>query len=207
MRLLVFGATGATGRQLVSQALEQDHEVTAFVRRPEALVPRQGLRVVRGDTRDRASVEAAVAGHDAALSALGIGMSLMPGTLIADSMRNIVPALERAGVRRFVLMSAFGVGATRNDAPPLLRLMYGTLLAGIFADKRDGEDIVRASALEWTIVYPVVLTGGPLTARYRASERLELSGLPTIARADVAHFMLAEAAERRYVRKGVVIAT
>ena len=205
MRILIFGATGATGRALVSQALELGHEVTAFARRPEALGSRERLRVVKGDTRDRASVEQAVPGHDAALSALGIGMSLVPSTLMADSMRNIVPALERAGVKRFVLMSAFGVGETRNAAPPLPRLFYSTLLAGIFADKRDAENVLRASALDWTIVYPVMLTHGPVTGRYRAGEQLKLRGMPAISRSDVAHFMLREAAERRYLRQGVVL--
>ena len=205
MKLLVFGATGPTGRELVSQALAQGHEVTAFARRPEALAPRERLRIARGDTRDRASVEAAAGGHDAALSALGIGTSFIPNTLIEDSMKNIVPALERAGVKRFVHMSAFGVGETKNEAPLIPRLFYNTLLAGIFADKLSAERLLRASPLDWTIVYPTLLTHGALTGRYRAGEKLELHGMPSISRADVAHFMLGEAAHPAFVRKAVVL--
>jgi uncharacterized protein YbjT (DUF2867 family) len=206
VKLLVFGATGPTGRHLVSQALEQGHEVTAFARQPQALTARERLRVVQGDSmRDPASVDHAVRGQDAAVSALGLGNSFVPNGLMQRSVRNIVPALERAGVRRFVLMSAFGVGDSRHDAPLIPRLVYCTLLSGVFADKKAAEDELRASTLDWTIVYPVLLTNSPLTARYRAGERLELHGLPTISRADVAHFILGELSRPQYLRKAVVL--
>jgi putative NADH-flavin reductase len=206
VKLLVFGATGPAGRQLVAQALEQGHEVTAFARRPEALAPRARLRVLQGDTtRDAAAVAAAIRGQDAVVSALGVGNTFFPNGLMQRSLGNIVPAMQREGVKRLVVMSAFGVGDSKDDAPLIPRLMYCTLLSGIFADKRAAEDGLRASPLDWTIVYPVLLTNGPLTARYRAGERLELHGLPSIARADVAHFMLGEVAAPRYVRKTVVL--
>lgn len=205
MKLLVFGATGPTGRELVSQALGQGHEVTAFARKPDAVPAYQGkLRVAQGDTmRDPQSVTEALRGQDAAVSALGLGKVFFPNRLMERSMQNIVPAMERAGVKRFVLMSAFGVGETARDAPLLPRLMYATLLSALFADKERGEEELRKSSLDWTIVYPVMLTDGPVTGKYRAAERLELSGLPTISRADVAHFMLGELAKPAYVRRAV----
>ena len=206
MKLLVFGATGPTGRQLVEQALAQRHEVTAFVRRPQALAPRERLRVAQGDTmRDAAALALALQGQHAAASTLGVGNTLFPNGLMQRSIGNIVPAMERADVKRFILMSAFGVGASRHGAPLVPRLMYCTLLRGIFADKEAAEERLRASALDWTIIYPVLLTNGPLTSRYRAAEHLVLAGLPSISRADVAHFILAELARPRYVRKTVVL--
>jgi len=102
-------------------------------------------------------------------------------------------------------MSAFGVGESRRDAPLIPRIMYRVLLSGIFADKKAGEDEIRRSSLDWTIVYPVLLTDGPLTGSYRVGEHVELRGMPKISRADVAHFMLAEMKNRAFLRKVAVI--
>lgn len=207
MKLLVLGASGPTGRHLVTQALDQGHEVTAFVRRPEAFDLRhERLRVAEGDTtRDTATLAQAVRGQDAVLSALGVGKTFVPNGLMLKSMLNIIAAMQAELVQRFVLMSALGVGESRKDAPLAARLMYGTLLAPIFADKESAEAELRRSTLEWTIVYPVLLTNGPLSARYRYAERLELFGIPTISRADVAHFMLAETVKPRFMRRSVIL--
>jgi len=206
VKLAVFGATGPTGKEIVAQALDRAYEVTAFARRPEAVPARERLRMVSGDAvRDPAAVAEAVRGQDAVLSALGVRSSFFPRDLMQRSLANIVPAMEAAGVGRFVLMSAFGVGDSRKDAPVLPRLMYNTLLACIFADKRAAEDALKRSTLDWTIVYPVLLTNAPRSVRYRAAERLELRGFPSISRADVADFMLRELVERRFVRRTVVL--
>ncbi|HEY5897053.1 MAG TPA: NAD(P)H-binding protein [Burkholderiales bacterium] len=207
MKLLVLGASGPTGRHLVAQALDQGDEVTAFVRRPEALELRhERLRIAQGDTtRDTVALAEAVRGQDAVLSALGVGKTFLPNGLLLKSVLNIVAAMEAELVKRFVLMSALGVGESRKDAPIAARLMYSTLLSAIFADKEAAEAELRKSRLDWTIVYPVLLTNGPLSARYRYAEHLELFGLPTISRADVAHFMLAETVKPRFLRRGVIL--
>jgi putative NADH-flavin reductase len=206
VKLLIFGATGPTGRELVSQALEQGHEVTAFARRPEAIT--QQVQIFQGDAmRDPHSVAEALKGQDAVVSALGLGKVLFPNRFFQRSTDNIVPAMERAGVKRLVWMSSFGVGDTARDAPLPLRVVYSTLLSAVFADKEKGERTLRASALDWTIVYPVTLTDGPKTGSYRAGEQLKLDGMPSISRADVAHFMLRELADNAYVRRGVVLSS
>lgn len=206
MKILVFGATGPTGRQLVQQALSQGHEVTAFVRNPDALSADKRVRIVTGDTtRDAETITAAVRGQDAVVSALGRRNTLRSDNLIARSMHFILPAMEQAGVRRLVVMSAFGVGESRRDAPLIPGIMYRVLLSDIFADKKAAEDEIRRSSLDWTIVYPVLLTDGPLTGSYRVGERMELRGMPKISRADVAHFMLAEMRNRAFARKVAVI--
>ena len=102
-------------------------------------------------------------------------------------------------------MSSLGVGATLRDVPLIPRLMYRLLLMDLFADKKAAEDQVRASTLEWTFVYPVQLTDGPRTGRYRVGERLQLRGVPKVSRADVADFILKELAQPSYVRKTAVI--
>lgn len=205
MKLLIFGATGPTGRELVTQALEQKHEVTVFARKPQGFSA--NVRVVQGDAvREPLAIREALQGQDAVLSALGTGKVLFPNRLQERSLGHLVPAMERVGVRRLVVMSAFGVGDTARDASLVQRLIYSTLLLSVFSDKARGEETVRASSLDWTIVYPTVLTNGARTGRYRVGERIEgMQGLPSISRADVAHFMLAELANRAYLRRGVVV--
>jgi putative NADH-flavin reductase len=207
LKILVFGATGATGKQVVTQAFSQGHTVTAFVRNPEALPMKDPrLRLVVGDTtRDRQAIAEAVRDQDFVVSALGRRKTLKSDDLMSQSMRLIVSAMENAGVHRLILMSAFGVGGSYLDAPLIPRIMYRFLLSDIFADKKAAEDRVRLSRLDWTIVYPVLLTNGPLTGNYRVGQRLELKGIPKISRADVAHFMLAEAQARGFMRKVAAI--
>ena len=207
MKLLVFGATGATGQQVVTQALRRGHDLTVFVRNPARLaVSADRLRVVVGSVPDDAdAIAAAVRGQDAVISALGVRSSLKSSGLISRSMRAIVPAMERNGVRRLIFTSAFGVGDTRRDAPFLPRIMYRLLLTDIFADKADGERYLRSSRLDWTLVYPVLLSNGPRTGKYRVGERLDLHGLPRVSRADVADFILTQLEDTSYIRKVAVI--
>ena len=207
MKLLVLGATGPTGLQIVRLALAQGHEVTAFVRDPAKALPADPRlqRVTGSLPADAAALAAALQGRDAVICALGVRNAFKSGGLIESAMRVLVPAMERAGVRRLLLMSANGVGETRRRSPLVPRIMYRLLLGDIFADKEAGEAIVRASSLEWTIAYPTLLTDGPLTGRYRAGETLELRGMPKIARADVADFLLRQLADRAFVRKGAVL--
>ena len=207
MRLLVFGATGATGQQVLAQALQRQHEVTAFVRNPGKIsLANNRLRIIHGSVSDDAyAVAEAVRGHDAVICSLGRRNSFRSDNLIARSMRTIVPAMENHRVKRLIHVSAFGVGDSIRDAPLLPRIMYRLLLTDIFADKKAAEDDLRQSSLDWTIVYPVLLTGGPRTGAYRVGEHLALHGMPKIARADVADFVLSQLTDATYRRKVAVI--
>ena len=207
MKLLVIGATGATGLQIVQQALAQGHEVTAFVRDPAKLkISHPALRVVQGSMPENAAALAgALQGQDAVLSSRGLRNALRANGLQERSMQALVPAMQAAGVRRLVTVSANGVGDSHAASPLLPRIMYRLLLGDIFADKQAGEAVVRASSLDWTFAYPTLLTNGPRTGKYRAGERLELSGMPKISRADVADFVLKQLQDRSWSRKRPVI--
>lgn len=207
MKLLVLGATGGTGREVVTQALEAGHDVTVLVRDPTRLtVTLDHRHVVTGSVTDNqdALIEA-TRGQNAVISALGVGNSLKSNGLIARSVPAIVQAMTAAGVRRLVFMSACGVGDTWRDVPFVPRIFMRTLLRDLFADKAAGEEILRHSGLDWTLVYPVMLTNGPRTGRCRAGERLDLHGFPRISRADVAAFLLSQVSDGAYIRKGVII--
>jgi putative NADH-flavin reductase len=207
MKLLVLGATGGTGQEVVSQALENGHLVTAFVRDPSRLkFSADRLRVLTGTvTGDGAPLATAIRGQDVVISALGRGMSLKSEDLMAQSMPAIVRAMESEGVRRLIFTSAYGVGVTWRDVPPLGKIVIKMFLRNLYADKVVGEAELQRSVLDWTLVYPVQLTNGPRTGRYRFGERLELHGLPRVSRADVADFILTQVEDRTFVRKGVIV--
>ena len=208
-KILVLGATGGTGQQVISRALQQGHQVTALVRNPQRLTVRDDrLRVLAGGvTDDSQALADAVRDQAAVISTLGAGRSFKSGGLISQSMGRTVRAMEDHGVRRLIFTSAFGVGDTRRDVPLGPRIFMRLLLRDIYRDKELGEAALRASGLDWTLVYPAGLVDGPATGQCRAGERLSLSGFPRIARADVADFLLAQLDDTTYLRKCVLISS
>lgn len=206
-RLLVLGATGGTGQRIVAQALEQGHDLSVLVRSPQKLnLSHERLRVVAGSFVDDPDLLAGtIRGRDVVISALGMGQSLKSGGLIARSTKAIVPAMESAGVRRLIFISAYGVAESRVDVPFLPGLFMRLLLRDIYADKAAGEAELRRSRLDWTLVRPTTLTNRPLTGTYRAGDHLALRGFPTISRADVAHFILTQLDDTTYLKKGVLV--
>jgi putative NADH-flavin reductase len=207
--LLVLGATGGTGREVVSQALAAGHNVTVLVRDARRVpMVTDRLQVVQGDvTGESPTLSDVMLGQDAVISTLGVGRSFTPNGLMARSAPLIVEAMVRHGVTRLIHTSAFGVGPTYVDLPVLPRLFIRTLLRNIYRDKAMGDECIHRCELEWTIVYPAGLTDGPKTGHYRSGEHLPLIGFPSVSRADLADFLLSQISDRTYVRKGVLVAT
>ncbi|MEV7630747.1 NAD(P)H-binding protein [Actinoplanes sp. NPDC089786] len=207
MRLLLLGATGTTGAPLTEAALRAGHEVTALVRNPGKLPERPGLRTVAGDVRDPRSLATAADKADALISTLGVGASRDPDNLIRDSMRAVIAATEQTGLRRLVIQSAFGVGASYPKSSVMMRLGYH-LAPAVFRDKAAGEDQLTNTDLDWTLAYPGVLTNRPRTGHIAAIDLRELDrlpGLPRIARADVADFLLHTATTGTWIRSIAVL--
>lgn len=203
MRLFILGATGGTGRQLIDQALARGHQVTAFVRSPEKLSARpEGLSVRQGDPRDAAALAAALPGHDAVLSALGPPGFEPPGlgrsTILPDSARSTVSAMQAAGIRRLLIVSA---AILFEDLGLLAALLRRTLLRNVVIGSGDMERIVTASDLDWTIIRPPRLTNGPLTARYQVADNRFPPGKRTLSRANAAHLLLDELDRGAHLRR------
>jgi putative NADH-flavin reductase len=194
MNVLVIGATGPTGREIVSQALAAGHSVTALARDPARLgIENSSLRVVTGDVLDPSALPPAVEGQDAVVSALGSGFTLRHTTLVSDGTRNVIEAMKTAGVGRLVSISAFGVGDSAGHSGFVPdRIIFPTLLRQLYADKDRQEDEVRRSGLQWMIVRPARLTNKPATGQYRASTDMAAVKPKTIARADVAAFCVSQ---------------
>ena len=189
MKLVIFGASGGTGRCLVEQALEAGYQVTAFVRNPSASPRSYGnLKVVKGDVLDAAAVDAAIADQDAVLVALGVGRS--GGTVLSQGTLNIVNAMRKHEVKRLVVESSYGVAESFGEASFTCRFLLNRLLKATYADKAKQEEIIRRSGLEWVIVRPPRLTNGFGTRNYRIGEHVRLGVRHSVSRSDVANFML-----------------
>lgn len=203
MKLIIFGATGGTGQQVVTQALVQAHTVTAFVRRPEAVTTRHAnLTIVQGDIVDAATVAVAVAGQDVVLSALGTRGG--PSVLV-EGTRNILEAMKAHDVRRSLWVSSFGVGDSLKNMGWLAQtvIVKGFLRQSI-EEKEVQEKLIRELGEDWIIARPGGLTDGPLTGSYRCViGPKEKVGRPAISRADVADFLLKNLTDTRYVRQAV----
>lgn len=202
MKLLIVGSTGGTGRELVRQALEQGHWVTAFARTPSKLgISHHNLRIAQGDVTNYGSVETAVAGQDAILCALGTKV-IRKSTIQSGGTRNIVQAMQKTGVKRLVVETSLDVGDSRGQLGFLFaHVIRATLLRNIFEDKELQERIVRESGLDWIIVRPAMLTDGPRTGNYRAGFSSSDKIARKISRADVADFMLKQATSNEFLRQ------
>ena len=206
MKILILGATGPAGQQLVIQALEQHHEVTALVRNPSKLnITHEKLTVIMGDALDKNVLLKALAGQDAVLSALGKGQSLRSSGLITNAVSTLIPAMNETNVNRLIFLSGFGAGETFVQANVIQKIIFRTFLRGIYADKARAEKLIRSSTLNWTLVYPVVLTNTPRTGNYRVGETLIMKGMPKISRADVADFMLRQLTDTTFLKKSPVL--
>jgi putative NADH-flavin reductase len=204
MNLLIVGATGGTGRALLDQALGQGHTVTAFVRNPAKLrVTHERLRVVTGNVLDYDSIDTAVQGKDAVLSALGHKRWFIKTTILSEGTKNIISAMEKHGVRRFICETSLGVGDSRGRLGLYYTLFVIPFITFFyFKDKRRQEQLIRESSLDWVIVRPGQLTNRRKRANYRHGEKIGSYVLTVrISRADVADFMLRQLTDNSYLHR------
>ena len=215
MRLVIFGATGGTGRRLLERAIAEGHEVTAFVRNPSKMTAHhQRLKIFVGDVFDLRRVQETVAGNEAVISVLGARQLSNPlhprspgeqqGPASVGS-ENIIVAMKEHGLRRFVCQTAWGVGESKEGGgfagSLFMTVLVPPLLRDEYADKEAQERVVRESGLEWIIVRPMILTNGPWTNDYRARIDLKPGRRPYISRADVADFLMRQLTDDTFVRK------
>jgi putative NADH-flavin reductase len=207
MNVVVFGASGGTGREVVKQALARGHGVTAFGRHPEKVgITHPNLRGVRGDVAEPEAVAAAVAGQEAVVSTLGVGIPLKHDPAVIAGVRHILRAMEAASVRRLIYQSFIGVRESRAGAGLLLRYVAVIPLRHEIADHEVKEEMIKSSGMDWTIVRPPKLTDGGYTGAYRVGEGIVArSVFPTLSRADVAAFMVGQLTDAASVRKALTI--
>ena len=207
MKLLIIGATGGTGRQLVAQALAAGHEVTALVRNPAKVRTRHDrLRLVQGDILDPGSVDSALSGQDAVLSSLGTRSIFGQVVIFSEGTKNLFYAMNKHGVRRLICITGIGAGDSKGHGGFLYdKVVLPVFLKRIYDDKDRQEELIRKSDLDWIIVRPGFLTNGPATRNYRVLTDLTGVTVGRISRADVAAFMLGELQSDRYLRRTPVL--
>jgi uncharacterized protein YbjT (DUF2867 family) len=207
MKIAVLGASQGTGAEAVKAAVARGHQVVAFARSPEKLVlDHPNLTRMRGNFHDRASVDEAVRGQNAVLvtaSATSLRAFRDSPRYFSQGTQYAIDAMKAHGVRRLVVLSAMGTGASRKAMPWLVaKLLVDFLLKLQFEDHERQEDMVRASQLDWVIARPGRLTNGPARKRYLTRDGFER--LPTaISRADVADFMVNAAESDAWIGKAV----
>ena len=189
MRLTVIGATGRTGTEVVRQALDAGHEVTAIARDPSRMRA-QGAHVVSADIMDPDSLAPAIKDRDAVVSALGPRRGEPTGVL-SGAARSTLAAMDAVGVRRLVVVSSSGFFAEEGDSlvtGKIVKPLLQRMLRDNATDTRQMETLVAASDTDWTITRPPRLTNRPRTGRYRTA--LDRQTGSSIARADLADAIL-----------------
>ena len=202
MKLVVLGATGGVGLEIVRQAIEHGHSVTAFVRSPERLKPFQDrITVKQGDLLNSSELERAIEGHDAVLSGFGprVPIARADANLLRDFAAALKTAMQHAVVRRVVIVSTAFL--FKDSIVPPTYLFGRLFFPGVVIDASAMEQVIAGSALDWTIVRPPQLSDKPYTGKYRVREgHLPRFGF-NISRADVADCFIKTVEDRTSVRK------
>jgi putative NADH-flavin reductase len=209
MKIIVFGATGGTGKLIVMQALAKGHTVSAFARNPDGLPQDPHLRVIQGDIFDFGAVVDAIRGHRAVLSALG-PRTRKKTDVLANAMPHILEGMRQEYVNRLIVLGAAGVdpnyGKYQNALTTLgLWIAKKTALKYPFIDQAEQERLLTASDLDYTIVRAPRLLDGPFTGSYRVLPDALPPGALSVNRADVADFMLQQLTDPRFHRQGPYI--
>ena len=208
MNVIVFGASGRTGRLVVEQALEKGHAVTAFVRDPTAFSQDAGvirthpkLRVLAGDAFDAGAVAEAIEGHQAVVCAIGPRPKENSG-VCAASTQNIIAGMKRHGVARLLCVTS------SSDFQGFLfeQIMKPIFLRRAYEDKEKQEAQIFKSGLDWTIVRPGILRDGPRSGRYRLAVGVMPKTGWRVTRSDLAEFIVRELKRSDYVHQAITIA-
>ena len=204
MKIFIVGGTGGTGRQVIEQALLENHLVTALVRNPVKLnTDHPNLKVIKGNILEPDTFEQAIKENEVVISALGHKRFFIKTNILSEGTKNIVNAMEKHKVKRFICITSMGV----NDSRFRLGLYYTlfvipVILLFYFLDKEKQERIIRQSSLDWTIVRPGQLTNGKKRTTYRHGSKLgSYIFTKMVSRADVAHFILQEVKNDKYIKK------
>jgi len=192
-KIIVFGASGSTGKLVVVQALEAGYHVTVIVRNPEAFkLSDNNLEIIKGDVLRPATFEDAVTGKDAVVSCLG-STGKEPTTVYSQGVSNIADAMDKAGVKRIICISA-GAVIVPPDSSFITKFIVKNILQRLFkyiyADMLLMEKMLGKSDLDWTIIRSPRLTNNKRIGKYRIAINKHLKNLSSISRADLADYII-----------------
>jgi putative NADH-flavin reductase len=210
MKLLIIGATGATGREIVSQALTQGHAVTALVRDSGKANFAQHVEKAVGNVLEPGTLEKVLTGQEAVICSLGSAATgpFKEMTMLSQGTRNLVAAMKSQRVSRLICITGIGAGDSEGHGPWYYNwLIQPLMLRGVYNDKTRQEEIVRGSGLVWTLVRPAILANGAAKGLGAVQVVTQLAGIHVtkIRRADVAAFCLRELVDGRFQGQAPVI--
>lgn len=210
MKITVFGATGATGKKVVEQALELGYEVNAFVRNPEKMdITSEKLTLITGDVTNHENVDKAVETVDGVIVALGASPDMQADIVMEQGTKNIIDAMKKHGVKRIIVQSSYAMSGSPEGIEFMKKMGMGeeqiTMVMPVLDDKTKQEEAMQTSGLEYTIVRPLMLNDEGKTGKYRVGENLDVKVGDAISRADVADFMLKDLTENKFVGKTVAL--
>ncbi|MFE7740851.1 NAD(P)-dependent oxidoreductase [Nocardia sp. NPDC057455] len=211
MDVTVFGATGAIGSLTVDRLLAAEHTVTAYARNPAKVPARWGeqVKVVIGEVTDAATIDDAVAGADAVISALGPSMDRKAtGTPLIEGTGHILDAMKRHGVRRFVGHATPAV-LDPQEKPTLVTRLVGfmprTFMPRAYDEITGMSNQIMSSGLDWTIVRFIAPKDGAAKGRIRSgyfgTDKLGFA----ITRADIATFTADQIGDNRYLHRAPAV--
>lgn len=215
MKILLLGATGRTGRQLLTQALQAGYEVNVLVRNRAAVMAQsEKLTVFENATFDKPSLEQAMTDCQAILSALNISRTSdfpwaplrTPGTFLSDTLMNLNAVAEKTGIKRIILTTAWGVHETKADIPFWFRWLIDSSNIGVaYRDHERQETFLQTTRLDYTIVRPVGLTNSTASKPIQVTINNKPKPALTISRLNVAKFMLTALADGLHHRQVVTV--
>jgi uncharacterized protein YbjT (DUF2867 family) len=208
MQVLIIGASKGIGLETTRQALAAGYNVRALARSAAGLaLSDPKLEKFVGDALKPRDVEAALVGVDVVILTLGVGVGdlFRPVRLFSDATRVLLPAMKAKGVKRLICVTGFGAGDSGASIGPLQRIPFEIFLGRAYADKSVQERLIKESGLDWTIVRPGVLTGGPRTGRARILSKASEWRNGIVSRSDVADFLVRQIEDRTYVGQAPVL--
>jgi putative NADH-flavin reductase len=190
MKLVVFGATGRTGSEVVAQALNAGHDVTAVARKPSVITTQhKRLKVLRGDVLVPGTLPQAVTGQDAVVFAVGAA-DRSPTKIYSVGVMNVLLAMRDANVQRLVCVSASGLDPGALVQKLVARPLLWWIFKHGYTDMLHMEIIVKASSMDWTILRPPRLTNGQRNGRYKVAVNQQLANGWLLSRADLADYIV-----------------
>ncbi|KAK2845644.1 hypothetical protein Q7C36_010498 [Tachysurus vachellii] len=216
MKIAVLGATGQTGQNLVNQALQQGHRITAIVRNPSKLtINHENLKVVEANIFSTDSLKPHFEGQDAVMSCLGFAPSLFSGiTGYTESMTATLDAMREVKVNRIITMTSWYTEPNSgSNSPFYIRFMLLPIIRSVLNNMYEMERLLeKTEDFKWTVVRPPGLQNTPVTDKeFQTHEGFYVpdeNGFPvgqTVSRSDVARFMLSLLSSNTWIKKAVSI--